>query len=93
MNKTPYQAAIDYHVNCELYDRRVCTGPLGKDGALPATFREKRLINANAQRERFRAAREAAVPLHEIDKMIRNNEVIDEANFIVRQIITEGKEE
>lgn len=41
-----------YHERCETYDRSVCTGPVGVDGILPATDRERSLINLNAQRVR-----------------------------------------
>jgi hypothetical protein len=37
-----------YHERTEAYDRTVCTGPIGRDGIMPATPREFGLINRNA---------------------------------------------
>jgi hypothetical protein len=37
-----------YHDRTEAYDRTVCTGPIGRDGIMPATPREFGLINRNA---------------------------------------------
>lgn len=42
------ELADEYHERCEAYDRTVCTGPVGRDGILPATNSELRLINRNA---------------------------------------------
>ncbi|MDD0985347.1 MULTISPECIES: hypothetical protein [Pseudomonas] len=42
------QAAERYVSEAEAYDRTVCTGPIGKDGILPATPRERAQINRNA---------------------------------------------
>lgn len=40
--------AEGYHTRCETYDRTVCTGPVGRDGILPATDWERRKITRNA---------------------------------------------
>ncbi|BDD79945.1 hypothetical protein [Burkholderia phage FLC10] len=42
------ELAAEYHERCEAYDRTVCTGPIGRDGILPATSHELRLINRHA---------------------------------------------
>lgn len=46
--------AREYHTECEAYDRKVCTGPITRDGILPANGREASLINENAVRVRDR---------------------------------------
>ncbi|AUF99807.1 hypothetical protein CXQ81_04115 [Pseudomonas sp. 09C 129] len=43
-----HQAAKRYVSEAEAYDRTVCTGPISKDGILPATPRELALVNRNA---------------------------------------------
>lgn len=40
--------AAEYCRRTEAYDRTVCTGPIGRDGILPATPREMSLIGRNA---------------------------------------------
>lgn len=40
--------AARYHRECEAYDLTVCTGPMGRDGILPANYHEAALINRNA---------------------------------------------
>lgn len=40
MNKSLFEAAVDYHVNTELYDRRICTGPMGRDNLQPTNKKE-----------------------------------------------------
>lgn len=47
------QLAERYVREAEQYDQTVCTGPIGRDGIMPATPRELSLINKNA-RELFR---------------------------------------
>ena len=42
------EMAEQYHTECEAYDRTVCTGPVTKDGIMPATHDECALINRNA---------------------------------------------
>ena len=46
-----------YYAQCEAYDRTVCTGPMGRDGILPATSHERGLIGAHAERQRAEMAR------------------------------------
>lgn len=41
--------AAEYHRRTEEYDRTVCTGPMGRDGIMPATTKELFLINRNAR--------------------------------------------
>jgi hypothetical protein len=43
-----FALARAYHERTEAYDRTVCTGPIGRDGIMPATPRERGLINRNA---------------------------------------------
>lgn len=54
------QAAERYVSEAETYDRAVCTGPVGKDGILPATPRELFLVNRNAHSLLTRIASEYA---------------------------------
>ena len=35
------EAALRYVSETEAYDRTVCTGPIGRDGIMPATARER----------------------------------------------------
>ncbi|MBN3839346.1 hypothetical protein [Burkholderia sp. Ac-20349] len=44
------ELARSYYRNTEIYDRHVCTGPMTRDGIMPATPRERALINRNAHR-------------------------------------------
>lgn len=37
-----------YHVECENYDRSVCTGPRMNDGVMPANGHERKLIGKHA---------------------------------------------
>lgn len=55
-----YELATRYHTECEAYDRTVCTGPVLRDGIMPATQREMALINRNAHASRKRLIEEAA---------------------------------
>lgn len=43
------QLAERYVRESEAYDRTVCTGPIGRDGVMPATPHERALISRNAQ--------------------------------------------
>ena len=58
-------AWLGYYRRCEAYDRAVCTGPMGRDGILPATGHEAGMIGRNARaemaelRSRFPGAEEA----------------------------------
>ena len=47
---TAYQLVEEYYQKCETYDLTVCTGPLTKDGIMPATRHEFGLINAHSLR-------------------------------------------
>ena len=49
-----------YYAQCEAYDRTVCTGPMGRDGILPATSHERGLIGRHAAGQRDAAMRAAA---------------------------------
>ncbi len=43
-----YDLAQQYQDRCEAFDRTVCTGPVGRDGILPADCRESGKINRHA---------------------------------------------
>ena len=43
-----FDLAKSYYERTEAYDRTVCTGPIGRDGIMPANYREMALINRNA---------------------------------------------
>ena len=45
-----YGLAKEYDEVCEAYDRTVCTGPVGRDGILPANGREMGKISRHAIR-------------------------------------------
>ncbi|SOD27637.1 hypothetical protein SAMN05518800_3201 [Variovorax sp. YR752] len=46
----PLDALVrQYRERCEAYDCTVCTGPMGRDGILPATEHERGLITLNAR--------------------------------------------
>ena len=61
-----YDYATRYHIECEEYDRTVCTGQIGRDGIMPATPHEMARINRNAQAVRkrilFDAERDGLIP-------------------------------
>ena len=42
--------AQQYVDETETYDRSVCTGPIGRDGIMPATRHEFALVNQNAKK-------------------------------------------
>lgn len=44
--------AEEYDRRTELYDRMVCTGPIGLDGIMPATHAERAAINRHARQVR-----------------------------------------
>ena len=50
-NKEVAALVENYYVRTEKYDRLICTGPMGKDGILPANGIELGLICQNAQKE------------------------------------------
>ncbi len=54
-----HELATRYHVECETYDRTVCTGPIREDSIMPATPHEMALINRNAHAVRKRIEEEA----------------------------------
>jgi hypothetical protein len=54
-----YELAKEYHETCEAYDRTVCSGPIGPDGAMPASYAERGLINRNAKKVRDAIAKRA----------------------------------
>jgi hypothetical protein len=43
-----YDLAQQYQDRCEAFDRTVCSGPIGRDGILPADYREGAKINRHA---------------------------------------------
>lgn len=47
-NTLLFDLAAEYHRRCEAYDRTVCTGPVTRDGVLPADARQLYLINRHA---------------------------------------------
>jgi len=46
------ELADEFHLRTEAFDRTICTGPMTRDGVMPANHREGAVINANAQRIR-----------------------------------------
>jgi hypothetical protein len=59
-DKVLHDLAAQYHWQTEAYDRLVCTGPMGRDGILPADGYESGLINRNAHEIRKVLEAEAA---------------------------------
>mgnify|MGYP001613740669 CR=1 FL=1 len=55
-----HELATRYRTECEAYDQTVCTGPMGRDGIIPANPQEMALINRNAHAVRKRLMEEAA---------------------------------
>lgn len=55
-----HELARQYHVETEAYDRSVCTGPMGRDGILPATPYQYGMINCNAKAVFLRLKKKAA---------------------------------
>lgn len=52
--------AREYSIRCETYDRQVCTGPIGRDGAImPADAHERSLISRHARSLRQELQRQA----------------------------------
>lgn len=45
-----YELAREYYMECEAYDMKVCTGPVERDGRMPASPEELALVNMNAKR-------------------------------------------
>lgn len=54
-----YVLATRYHIECESYDRIVCTGPIREDSIMPMNYHEMALINRNARVVRNRLEEEA----------------------------------
>ena len=72
-DKKRYELATRYHVECEAYDRTVCTGPIGRDGILPADHREIGLIGRNAVTVRaqiYAEAKQYGIPKDEMRREI-----------------------
>ena len=64
-----------YYAQCESYDRTVCTGPMGRDGVMPATSHERGLIGRHAKGRHewlARASADAGIPS---DTMQRAREI------------------
>ncbi len=89
---TPFELAVQYHVDCELYDRTVCTGGMGKDGVLPANRTEQQKIEAHALDKRSFYAKKAKMLSVDFDEIIRDNRVIDEAIRVVSAQLEKGSE-
>lgn len=64
----------DYYNACEAYDRRVCTGPMSRDGIMPTDPREQGLVNRYAQEQHAIVARLAAEQHIPQDVMLRAQE-------------------
>jgi hypothetical protein len=74
-----FEAAVQYHVNCELYDRTVCTGGMSQDGVLPANGWERGKINQNAAMELSKACRAAEMLSIDLRPIISSERVIQES--------------
>ncbi len=64
--------AREYYRRTEEYDRTVCTGPVTRDGIIPATSRERGLINrfaAAAWRDLMRQAEQFGATYVEMRKV------------------------
>jgi len=60
MSADLHALAMRYHLLTEAYDRVVCTGTIRHGGVMPATCRERGLINSNAREVMRRLTIEAA---------------------------------
>lgn len=69
-----WELARDYHDVTEAFDRIVCTGPMGKDGILPANPREVGIISRNAKMVFHRLVNDQKPPVDPKDlrEAIRN---------------------
>lgn len=68
-----YAFAKEYHDRCEAYDRTVCTGPIGRDGIMPANHAELGTINRNAHevlRDVLRRAKDEGLAGEEVQRAI-----------------------
>ena len=82
---TPFDAAVDYHVQCEKYDRTICTA-MGKDGALPANNRERMLVEKNALMQLSTSRNKisgGALPMSDFKRLVSARPVITEAQRIL----------
>lgn len=50
-DRTLRRVAENYVRQTEAYDRTICTGPIGRDGILPATAQERSRSSRNAMRQ------------------------------------------
>jgi hypothetical protein len=48
-DKYLHHLAKEYNLRCESYDRKVCTGQIGRDGIVPATREEMGIISRHAR--------------------------------------------
>ena len=65
-----FELATQYHAECDRYDSAICTGPIGRDGVMPADAVEFRLINRNAQSVRARLFAGLEFSVREINQAI-----------------------
>lgn len=63
---------IQYHTECEHYDLTVCTGAMSYDGIMPATYRERQLINDHALMVRNKILDKAAKLGINRDEMLKS---------------------
>lgn len=65
--------AAEYFLRTEQYDRTVCSGPIGRDGIMPANAHEHGAINRNARqvrRELIERAEEAGFSKKQFDSAL-----------------------
>jgi hypothetical protein len=79
---SPFDAAVEYHVRCERFDRTACTGPMGGDGILPANGREQAIINAHAYQVLSECARLAQMPVSEFKRIVSRHDVIEQSKRV-----------
>lgn len=78
MDNILLQVAMEYHVNCELYDRSICQTRNERGVAIPVSNWEMGMINKNASNERMKAHRSAAarisdhITMPDVDKAIQH---------------------
>lgn len=65
------ELAQAYHDRCELYDRTVCTGPMGRDGIRPSDAREIAIISRYARQVLTDLSNESGFSVEELRKAIR----------------------
>lgn len=64
-----------YHEQCEAYDRTVCTGPIGRDGIMPATPTEHGLVLRHARGQHAEMMQAAAEAQISAETMARAKEI------------------